>query len=558
MSTWHTNLFGNRPGITRDTLTRLLLLIVHERGILAIIASYSIAMGILALITPLTVQEIVNTFSFAIQPVMIATLALIMACILLFISALRVLQARAVEILVQRLYTRVAVAVTETLPKFREESFAFRYANYFTEAENLPRALVAALGDLLNIIVAGGIGMTILVVYHPYFLLFNMIVIAGFMAGVWLFGRGGLDITLKVSQLHYDTYEWIQNMARNLPHVKATASTPFLLQRTDGLTREYVMARKRRSDILTGRQYKVVAVWQALGHSSLIAFAGWLLATGQITMGQFVAAEVIVGDLLINLDVLGRRMPAIIYIFTSLEELSRLFALPQDHEPDQALVTILPSRETGVTVLGQGITFAQGENEPVPTPLSLEIMPGEKVAVLAPTNPSKTAIARILAGLYRPTTGWIRYSDVDLRDLAPDALNAARSLVLDSHLTLFNATIGENIALGRPAASYQDISWAVRFVELEDDIDSLPSGLETPVTQLDKMLSPTLILRILLARALVTRPSLLIFDGTLHALPTSMRETLLRRLCSKEEHWTAIFVTNDPAIRMHVERTIVV
>jgi uncharacterized membrane protein YdjX (TVP38/TMEM64 family) len=86
-------------------LARLNLLIGLERRILAIIVSYAVVIGLFALIVPLTVQELVNTFAFAIQPIMIVTLVATMFGALLAMGAFRVLQARAVEILVQRLYT---------------------------------------------------------------------------------------------------------------------------------------------------------------------------------------------------------------------------------------------------------------------------------------------------------------------------------------------------------------------------------------------------------------------------------------------------------------------
>jgi putative ABC transport system ATP-binding protein len=82
------------------------------------------------------------------------------------------------------------------------------------------------------------------------------------------------------------------------------------------------MARKTRSDILSGAQYKSTVVFQAVAHSGMIGLGGWLLSVGDITLGQFVAAEVIVGTLLLNLDTVARRMYAAIYVATSLHELS--------------------------------------------------------------------------------------------------------------------------------------------------------------------------------------------------------------------------------------------
>jgi ABC-type bacteriocin/lantibiotic exporter with double-glycine peptidase domain len=107
---------------------------------------------------------------------------------------------------------------------------------------------------------------------------------------------------------------------------------------------------------------------------------------------------------------------------------------------------------------------------------------------------------------------------------------------------------------GRGSVRFEALRWALRFVELEDDIDALPRGLETPVLGGGKLFRKSLILRILVARAIVTQLSLLIFDGTLHNMEPSLRQILLRWLCSKDESWSIIFVSNDPTIGEFVDR----
>lgn len=230
-------------------LARLNLLVGLERRVLTIIVSYAVVIGLCALIIPLTVQELVNTFAFAIQPIMIVTLAGTMLGALLLMGAFLVLQARAVEILVQRLYTRLAVAFTEALPRFRENAFLPQQTNAFIEAELLPRAVVAMLTDVINVTVSGLIGMTILIMYHPYFLGYNTLLITGFAFLLTFFGRGGIRITRQVSHLHYQTFHWLQDIGINRLHFKSTDSLPLLLKKTDALVQAYIMARKLRSDI---------------------------------------------------------------------------------------------------------------------------------------------------------------------------------------------------------------------------------------------------------------------------------------------------------------------
>jgi ABC-type multidrug transport system fused ATPase/permease subunit len=130
--------------------------------------------------------------------------------------------------------------------------------------------------------------------------------------------------------------------------------------------------------------------------------------------------------------------------------------------------------------------------------------------------------------------------------------------MLDSQLTLFEGTIEENIVLGRSYVPYSDVRWALRFTELEEEIDALPQGIKSHVRTPGRVLAATHIMRILLARAILARPQILIFDGIIHNMHPTMRETILRRLCSKDEPWSVVFVSNDPNLTPHVDRRIII
>lgn len=294
--------------------------------------------------------------------------------------------------------------------------------------------------------------------------------------------------------------------------------------------------------------------WQALGHSALIGTAGWLLAMGQLTLGQLVAAEVIVGALLINFDSVVKRMGYVFYFLTALTELDFLFSLPKDISAAAVSVSLPDPKIHGLRLTCKDLSFSFPGSAAEFAHFNLDVSPGEKVAIFSNTSTGKTALARVLGGLYIPTSGVIRYNGIDLRDLGMESLNAHRGLVLDSQLSLFEGSLEENITLDRPSVSYENVVWALRFVELEEEVEAFPYGLKTPVRPHGKALTVTQIQKILVARAIVTRPQLLIFDGTLHSLHPNTREAILRRLCSKEEPWSVLFVSNDPGLSTHVDR----
>ena len=541
--------------VVQDILNQLGLLVRLERKMLGIIASYAVAIGMFMLCVPIAVQELVSTFSFAVQPIMIFTLALVVGAALTGVAAFRILQARAIETLQQRIYTRIAIAFTETLPRLQEESFLPQHANRFAEADLLTRALVAMVADLFNVGVVGSIGMSMLLFFHPYFLLYNVILIGGFLLLLVVFGRGGFLITLDMSRLNYEIYHWIQNIAANLPHLRAAGQCPYLLQRTDALTEAYVRVRQRRSNLLTGRQYKAAALWQVVGHSGMIATAGMLVSSGQLTVGQFAAAELLAGQLLLNMDTLARRMVHMFFAFVSFRELSAVFSLPHDYTGAKNVVPLDDFGLAGIKVTVRHLSFGYPDTTPLFEQFNLEVAPGEKVVVLCHTNTQKTALAKVLAGSIAPSAGVVLYNDMNLVDVNLESIDARRSLMLDSHPTLLEGTIEDNITLGRPSISYTDVQWALQFVELDEEIDKLPEGLTTRVTGHGGQFTLSQTLRLLLARAIVTRPYVLIVDGTLHSIMPSVRKIILRRLCSKDEPWSIIFVSNDPTFT-HAERRI--
>lgn len=545
----------NQPNLFQAMLGHLGLLFRLERRILALIFSYSLAIGLFSLIVPLTVQELVNTFAFAIQPITIVTLAGVMVAALAFVGAFKTLQYYAVEVLERRVFARVTIAMTQQLPHLCFQGFKPRFANYFMETVLMQRALSVLLVDLINVVVGGAVGMTILVFYHPYFLLFDALLLLGFNVIFFMLSHGGLRTTIDMSHAKYETLHWVQEMSYNLLHFKATDSQPLLIKKTDQLVEKYVASRRARFTVLL-RQYVGSVAWQAIAHSGVLATAGWLLSIGQLTLGQLVAAEVVVSGLLINFDGVVKRMGHVYYFLTALAELNMFFTLPKDQDSATLSVPLPDPTVHGIRVTCKDLSVVHA-GTPLFQNFHMEVTPGEKIGVYASTTVAKTALARVLAGLEPPTGGVIRYNGIDLRHLDLNAINRCRGFMLDSQLSLFEGTIEENIVLGRAYIPYSDVRWALRFTELEEEIDALPQGIKTHVRMPGKILAPTHILRILLARAILGRPQILIFDGIIHNMQPTMRETILRRLCSKDEPWSVIFVSNDPNLTSQVDRRII-
>ena len=319
--------------LLRENLDRLGLFLKQERSILLAILTYAIAVGVFSLIIPLTVQELVNTFAFAISPVMVVTIVGIMAVILIFVGIFKVLQFYATDILERRVFVRVTLALARVLPHFKEGSFRTDAISRFFETVFLQRAFSSLFVDLTNVVVGGLIGMTLLALYHPYFVIFDVVLI-GSVILIGLLGKGGLRTTLHMSEAKYDVFHWFQEVADNLLHFKATNCSDLVLRNADTLATTYVEARQSRFGVLL-RQYIGSLTLQVILHTGLLGTAGWLLSRGELTLGQLVAAEVIVASLLLNIDSVVKRTYVMFYFLTALTELNHLFLLPQDKAAEQ-------------------------------------------------------------------------------------------------------------------------------------------------------------------------------------------------------------------------------
>jgi putative ABC transport system ATP-binding protein len=541
-------------GLFEALLKQLSVVMKTEKKIMSLIFSYALAVGFFSLIIPLTVQELVSTFSYAVQPVMIWTLTGIMLSVLLFVGLFKTFHFYAVDVVQRRIFARVTVAMVEQLPRNRFKGTRPEIANYFMETVFMQRALSTLLIDLINVVVGGTVGMIMLVVYHPYFLMYNLLLMAGFGVTFFVLSRGALRATLAMSHAKYDVFNFIQEISKNALQLKATDSRPFLMHKTNELVGRYVETRKARFAVLV-RQYIGSVGGQAIAQAGALGIAASLMSSGQLTLGQLVAVQAVVSALVINFDSLIKNMGFVYYFFASLTHLDEVFSQEQDQVSTESTVALPKHLAQGVRVTCKGVSLVHS-GVSVFDGFNLDVAPGEKLGIYARTTGAKTALARVLGGLEVPSNGVVQYNGVDLRYIDGNAINQCRSVMIDSQLSLVRGTIEENIVMGRSYVTYDDLNWALRFTELEEDVEGLPRGVKSDVSGLGESLSPTHIVQILLARAILGRPQVLIFDGLIHSLEPSLRERILRRLCSKDEAWSVIFVSTDPNLTDHADRRI--
>jgi subfamily B ATP-binding cassette protein HlyB/CyaB len=176
--------------------------------------------------------------------------------------------------------------------------------------------------------------------------------------------------------------------------------------------------------------------------------------------------------------------------------------------------SVVPSRESTHTgrIEIENLSFRYADNLPyLYKGLNLAIEPGQCVAIMGPSGCGKSTLAKLLQGFYQPAEGAIKLDGHDIRHLSANELRSSFGVVPQETM-LFSGAIYDNIVLGNPHATFEDVVIACKAAGIHDTIEALPEGYQTSIGEHGAGLSGGQKQRIAIARALLKRPPILIFD----------------------------------------------
>lgn len=175
--------------------------------------------------------------------------------------------------------------------------------------------------------------------------------------------------------------------------------------------------------------------------------------------------------------------------------------------------------------------------------LSLTIQPGQTVAIMGPSGCGKSTLAKLLQGFYQPSAGRILIDGVDIRDLTANELRSYFGVVPQETM-LFSGTVYENLQMANPNASFDQIIAACKMAEIHTAIEGLPEGYQTSIGERGAGLSGGQKQRIAIARALLKRPSILVFDEATSALDSTTAEHFAQTINAMHGKVTMLFITH--------------
>jgi ABC-type multidrug transport system fused ATPase/permease subunit len=205
---------------------------------------------------------------------------------------------------------------------------------------------------------------------------------------------------------------------------------------------------------------------------------------------------------------------------------------------------MLPAVTSGIAF--ERVEFAYPGREPLLSAFDLEIRAGETVAITGPNGAGKSTLVHLLLRLLEPDAGVVRIDGIDLRDYRLDSLRGGIGLV-SQQVLLFNASVADNIAYGRPGASRVDIERAARAARAHDFVVALPQGYDTVVGDQGVRISGGQRQRIALARALLKDPPILVLDEATAMFDPEGETEFIAACRDTLRERTVILITHRPA-----------
>ena len=275
---------------------------------------------------------------------------------------------------------------------------------------------------------------------------------------------------------------------------------------------------------------------------------------GEISTGVLVAASILVTRMLAPLagvtQVLNRWQQAKV----ATEALNTLMALPVDQAPNSTRIHRANLR--GEYALAQAI-FGYDKDTRALEVRKLSIRPGERIAILGRNGAGKSTLLQALSGLLEPKSGQVMLDGASLEHIDPADVRRDVGF-LSQNARLMHGTLGENLRLGAPHATDEEIEIALRAAGAWDFVQRIPKGLDLMVQEGGLGLSGGQRQSLLLARALLRQPNVLLLDEPTASLDETAEREVLQKLCGLPRHMTLIMATHRPAVLLAVRRVIVV
>ncbi len=538
--------------VNKSPTERLLSIIKLERRDIYFLAMLTFGYGLLGIATPVAVQSLVNivTMGGVLQPLYIVSFILF---ILLILSGiLFVLEGYVVELIQRRLFIRNALDVSKNAQGIQIQMYdnhnPVELMNRFFDIVNLQKSAAVLLTVGLTALLQGLIGSFILIFYSIYFLIIIIIMFVFLFFIISVLGKNGLSTAIEESEAKYKMVDWLETIARNAYLFKFFNTAQRTHDQTDILATEHLFKRFNHYKILLFQNIGAVTLYAIIG-TAMLMLGGALVIQGQINLGQFVAAELIIFGVLAAFVRLIKQLQYYYDLLTALDKLGILHDFPQESTGQ-----FIPNDNQYHQIHLQDIGFSFTPKTSLIQNVSFDLSRGQSLSILGASGSGKSTLITLITGLRTPEKGLINVNGIDLRQL--DLAHYRNKIGLANKIEIIEGTILDNLKLGREEIPISLINQVLDTLGLSKNFAKLENGVDTKLTAFGAPLSITQMQRLMLARAVIGEPDILIIDGLLDSLTSEELSDILDLLKENKSNWLLIVASRLKHIAAQFDATL--
>ncbi|MCX6182118.1 MAG: ATP-binding cassette domain-containing protein [Bacteroidetes bacterium] len=532
-----------------NPVTRFIrLLQINKQDVLSVYL-YAAVAGVISLSLPLGIQAIMNFITAAqISTSWVVLVALVVGGVLLA-GFLQILLLTVTENLQQRIFTHSAFEFAYRLPRMKMNSLqkyhvpelVNRFFDTLTVQKGISKVLIDFSAASLQII----FGLLLLSFYHPFFIFFSCFLLLSIYLIFRLLGPAGIKTSLKESKYKYEVAYWLEEVGRTTDTFKAAENTAFPEKKTDEILTQYLNARKGHFKVLR-LQYANMIAFKALMAAVLLLVGGYLVIHQKLNVGQFVASEIIIILVLSSVEKLILSLETMYDVLTALEKIGYVTDIELDDEQTKSEFT--QESTEGISIKTDDLFFQYSDaSAPTINQLNIDIKKGERVLLSGWSGSGKSALLRLLAGMRNDYQGTITLNELPIQNWQLQSLRKNIAYCQNGE-QIFHGTFIDNILVGREI-SIEKVKDVIQILKLNNDVNQLHGGYDTLLFPGGKNLSATTRLKIVMARAIIASPQLLLLEDSFNAIPLEQRIELLKGIFSFIPKSTVIAISNDEHLK---------
>jgi len=508
--------------------------------------TYAFFKGVIALSLPIGIQSIINLIQGGSVSASWMILVFIVTLGIAMGGYMQLMQMRITETIQQKIFARAAFDFTYRIPKIKFEEIYKHYApelmNRFFDVLTLQKSLAKIIIDFSTAILQIIFGLILLSLYHPFFILFSILLVILVYSIIKFTTKKGLETSLDESKYKYKVVSWLEELARSKDSFKLAGITNLPELKTDERVTGYLESRENHFQVLK-KQYILLLLFKIVVALGLLIVGGLLVLDQQMNIGQFVAAEIIILLVIDSSEKIILNLENIFDILTSLEKLGQVTDLELDNKTENS--SLNHDIKTPINIELNDLNFTYpGRTKTVLKNITYNFESNKSYCISGNNGSGKSTLIHLISGLYQPQSGSVCVNGLPIGNYNISELYKVVGNGLAEE-TIFEGTLLENITLGRDFIKIEDVLWAAEKVFLSDYIKGLSKGLDTNIDTSGQKLSKSIIQRIIIARSIVNKPKLILLENHIDFIEDVERNKIIDFLTNKENKWTLISISND-------------